>query len=400
MFLRAVRTALARSTDTRRAPRVSRPPRLEFLEVRDTPSTFTVDDDGLQNANADFTSIQAAVDAAGPNDNIRVYAGTYHEQVTIPSNLNGLTLSAVAGVADRTVISPFDFKADATEAVVHVDGADNVDIRGFLITGRDAPSGVGAGANYGVLIDEGGSAKVRDCHITTIRDLPLSGVQEGIGIQYGFTDSAGNVLSSASGLARHNVIEDYQKGGVAVIGSASNGDIHDNTIRGVGPTSVIAQNGIQISDGATADVRNNTVSGNVYTPATFLATGILLQDTNAKVLVRNNNVTACQAGIYLFFADNHTVQNNTSSNNTSDGILVINSNDNTIRNNNCNNNVFDGIYVDFATGNKIQNNNCNFNGLYGIELTATTSNNTGSGNTTNGNGTAGIQDDGTDNDVT
>jgi len=401
MLLRAVLTAFINSSSKRRESKVTRPPRLEILEIRATPAVLTVDDDLVQNPSAGFTSIQAAVNAAGPNDRINVYPGTYNEQVTIPSKLNGLTIAANSGTADRTIISPFNFNADSTQAIVHVAGASNVEIKGFLITGRDVTgTGAGDGANYGVLVDQGGSAKIQDNHITQIRDQMLTGIQEGIGIQYGFTDSMGNVLSSGSGLARHNTIEDYQKGGIVVIGDASNADLHDNSITGVGPTSVIAQNGIQVSDGATADVRNNTVSGNSFTPATVLSAGILLFETSAKVLVRNNSVSANDEGIYLFSANNSTIQNNTSANNKFDGIGIINSNDNTIKNNTFNNNTLDGIYVDNSTGNKIQNNTNNFNGLYGIELVANTSNNSGSGNKTNGNGAGGIRDDGTNNTVT
>jgi parallel beta-helix repeat protein len=402
MFLRAFRTALTGSKGKRRASKLTRPPRLEFLEIRATPATFTVDDDLVQKPNADFTTITAALNVAGANDRINVFPGTYNEQLVINSKQNGLQLIATSGNADRTVISPFSFSVDpVAEAVIRVQGATNVTIKGFLITGRDAPTGTGAGANYGVLVSDGGSATVRDNHITQIRDQTLSGVVEGIGIQYGFTDSAGTVLSSASGLARHNVIEDYQKGGIVVIGSASNGDLHDNVIRGSGPTNVIVQNGIQVSDGATADVRNNTVSGNSFlatAPNTDNATGILLFETS-KVLVRNNSVSNNGEGIFLFEANDNTVQNNTSSNNNTDGLAMIHADNNTIRNNNFNSNALDGIYVEDATGNTIQNNVCNFNGFFGIELTATTSFNVGGQNQTNGNGLGGIQDDGTNNSV-
>jgi len=47
---------------------------------------------------------------------------------------------------------------------------------------------------------------------------------------------------------------------------------------GSGPVGVplAAQNGIQVGFGATASVRGNTVSGNDYTPKSFVACGLLL----------------------------------------------------------------------------------------------------------------------------
>src|SRR5262245_37847152 len=97
--------------------RVSLRPRLEVLEDRTTPSVITVDDDSAQIPNPDFNSIQAAVNAAHPGDTIMVYAGTYHEQVTIPSKLNGLRLFGV-GDHDQVVVAPTNFTADPTEAVI------------------------------------------------------------------------------------------------------------------------------------------------------------------------------------------------------------------------------------------------------------------------------------------
>src|SRR5437762_2437060 len=104
--------------------------RLETLELRANPSTLSV---GGPHPN--FTSIQAAVNAAHSGDHIKVYPGTYHEQVLIPSKLSNLDLEAV-GPTDTVKIAPTSFAADpTTEAVIHDAGAKNVRIHGFLITG-------------------------------------------------------------------------------------------------------------------------------------------------------------------------------------------------------------------------------------------------------------------------
>jgi pectin methylesterase-like acyl-CoA thioesterase len=56
---------------------------LFILSLSATAATLTVDDDHAQCPSATFTSIQAAVTAANPNDKINVCPGTYHEQVVI-----------------------------------------------------------------------------------------------------------------------------------------------------------------------------------------------------------------------------------------------------------------------------------------------------------------------------
>ena len=65
--------------------------------------------------------------------------------------------------------------------------------------------------------------------------------------------------------SRSTIITGYAKNGITIDGFGSDGDIHDNTVSGFGPTSVVAQNGIEISRGATGEVYNNSVSDNQYT---------------------------------------------------------------------------------------------------------------------------------------
>ena len=126
-------------------------------------------------------------------------------------------------------------------------------------------------------IGEGSSALVTDNHITHIRDTPFSGCPNGVGVLVG--RSALNTFGAATVV--HNLIDDYQKGGVVVDGLAdttianSNAEVAYNEIDGIGPTAVIAQNGIQVSRDATANVHHNVVAHNIYSPATTTGEGIL-----------------------------------------------------------------------------------------------------------------------------
>lgn len=75
------------------------------------------------NVPGDHGTIQAAVDAAGPNDTIVVAAGTYVEVVTIPAGKNGLTIEAINGAT--------------LEGAVRID-SDGVTIDGLAIKGGDS----------------------------------------------------------------------------------------------------------------------------------------------------------------------------------------------------------------------------------------------------------------------
>ncbi len=206
---------------------------------------------------ATFSSIQAAVNASAAGDKIIVCAGTYTEQVSVPAGKDGLTLQSNGHLA---AIIQAPAAMSSPKAIVRVTGSQNVKITDFQIQG---PGDGGCDSlEFGVRIDGGGSATVSNNRITHIRDEPFSGCQNGVGIQ------AGRAADSTSGsvTAKSNVIDDYQKNGITVSNAGSLGTITGNTIVGAGPTPVIAQNGIQVSSGASGTVSKNDVSGNVYSP--------------------------------------------------------------------------------------------------------------------------------------
>jgi hypothetical protein len=92
--------------------------------------------------------------------------------------------------------------------------------------------------------------------------IPLSGAcQVDYGVEVGWQ------LSSQVGHAdiTNDTIESYQKNGITVDGPGSTADIDHDVVTGSGPTPIIAQNGIQISFGATALVTDNTITANNYT---------------------------------------------------------------------------------------------------------------------------------------
>ena len=109
--------------------------------------------------------------------------------------------------------------------------------------------------------------------------------------------------TSATGTLSGNTIFNYQKNGVVISGSGASVVVDSNTVTGFGPANFIAQNGIQISFGATAKVTNNAVTGNNYTPAKVTACGLLL--------FKAGGVSASKKGISALKADNNLDGNET-----------------------------------------------------------------------------------------
>ena len=268
-------------------------------------------DDGLDCPNAEYLTVQSAVNAATPGDMIKVCRGTYIEQVTIPAGKDEITLFSVPAL--QAVIKAPPVMADP-KAIVRVSGAQEVTIRHFTITG---PGGAGCDSiRWGVRVDTNGSALITDNHITEIHDTPFSGCQNGIGVLVGRgrPDLADN--SPGSGQVVHNLIDRYQKGGVVVDNTGTSAaEVAYNEVTGM-PTPIIAQNGIQVSRAGRGEAHHNKVSLNQYLPAGTDATGILLFSNTAPVRAHHNELFLNDAGaaVWMTVANAEIAYNNARNN--------------------------------------------------------------------------------------
>jgi Right handed beta helix region len=113
------------------------------------------------------------------------------------------------------------------------------------------------GANYYGVVNNGSTVTVTKSQIHDIGENPLNGVQHGYGIY--FTEDVG-----AKGTISSNLIWNYQKNGIVVRGIHSKVTITKNTVIGQGVVTYIAQNGIEVGEGAKGSVTNNIVTGNAY----------------------------------------------------------------------------------------------------------------------------------------
>ena len=168
-------------------------------------------------------------------------------------------------------------------------------------------SGTISGSNYYGVVADRAAVNVTGATIHDIGETQPNGSQHGVGVLYTtieLTSDPSNTHSTVAGHATGTLsgssITNYQKNGVVISGAGTSVTAQSNTVTGYGMINYIAQNGIEIASGATALVKGNTVSGNWYTPKSFVACGLLFfqaggvkQSGNNLV---NNEVNLCNAG--------------------------------------------------------------------------------------------------------
>src|SRR2546426_2111461 len=137
-------------------------------------TTFWVDNTPFDGdcPQATFTTIQAAVNASGPNDTIKVCPGTYTEQVQIIGHIHdGIRLESLTPLA-ATIKWPA--VPSSNHQLVNVNDADRVIIRGFTISGPFNSGGCSADRHEGVRFENAFDGRVDHNHITLIRDSDRS----------------------------------------------------------------------------------------------------------------------------------------------------------------------------------------------------------------------------------
>lgn len=271
-----------------------------------------------------YSTIQAAINAANSGDVIIVAPGVYAEQLTITKSLK------IQGSGNAVVQAPATLVADSFGAknVIDVTNGATVDVSQLTVSGP-GPANCGS-ITAGIFVSGGATLKIRDSTITDIRDNPASGCQNGIGIFVGR-----NAYSTTGHADIHNVkITKYQKGGIVVDNTGSTAYIQDNRIDwGLAPLN-IASNGIQISRGANAIVSDNRVTGNICGAPNPIcgpdllndaqSTGILLFQSGGATNIRHNHVSDNDIGIAVYAGPSSVKvnENDVTQNNNVAGIIL------------------------------------------------------------------------------
>jgi hypothetical protein len=235
--------------------------------------------------------VQAAVNAASSGDVVLVAAGTYVEQVVV--NGKDLTIQG-AGAGATTIQSPAVLATSfatptVRKPVVLCENSNNIVVRDLTVDGN----GMGNANNSFVGAawwNAGG--QLLNATVTRVRDNPFSGVQHGVAV-YCYNNTSGPYALEVGSVT----MADFQKNAMALNGTGMTVNVHDCTITGQGPTTVTAQNGIQVSFGAGGTLTNDAISAINYTPNSAASCGVLVyQSTN--VAISGGSVSNCQSGIY------------------------------------------------------------------------------------------------------
>jgi parallel beta-helix repeat protein len=262
---------------------------------------LVVDNDKAQCKKADFTTIQAAVNAASPGATILVCAGTYQESVTITKN----DLRIRAKGAPGSVV--LDGMAQTLLAGFYIQNAGGNLISGFRIQNFH---------EAGILLDNGDGNRIR-------KNVTTGAHHDGIEVRLG---SSGNLIE-------HNLVIDNLASNACGIqirdaGSTANVVRHNKAINN--------NWGVRIGLGAT----NNTVFHN--RAVNNRAFGILNFSGGGGTSIKGNRAFDNPTGISIQGSTGVTVARNHAFGNTLD-LQWDGAGSNTFQNNHCNTSAPSGL---------------------------------------------------------
>ena len=403
----------------------------------------TGNDVGTCTKTAPCATIAYALTQAVSGATIKVAAGSYPQQLVINKSVS------IVGVLNATTIEPSTLPAADTDtdsgqpqyAIVDVTSGATVNLTNLTISGQAAENQFNSCANdfVGVYYHDASGTMTGDT-VTDVELPPaLFGCQDGLGV-YVASDTGDN---SSVGM-NSDTVTAYDKNGITCDDAGTICSITGSTVTGIGPTGLIAQNGIQLYDAAGGSIMGNTVSGNAYTGGTFTAAGLLLI-SSGTLNVSGNTVSNSDVNIYLGtdgtgpaaglwsvtgntvtgatdkvpggasgFGDgiqldstsnSVTIKGNTVTGGAENGISVFSATAATLSKNKTSHNAGDGIYIGgpgsfvqtASTGNTVSDNTAVKNGQDGILADGHSASNQFSGNTLTKNFRYDIDDQGTGN---
>jgi parallel beta-helix repeat protein/predicted outer membrane repeat protein len=265
-------------------------------------------------------TITYALTQATADSTIKVAGGTYAEQVVV-SGSQHVTIaggwvpkgsSASPTVVDPTSVPSAEPDSDSSQsqyAIIDAQPGATLNLSKVTVNGDGAQSQFNSCADDYVGVYYHDASGTMSTDTVTNVELPTAdfGCQDGLGV-YVTSDTG---LSNVS--MTHLTVTNYDKNGITCDDETTTCSIAKSTVTGIGPTPLIAQNGIQAANdgqdhaGPSVTITGNKVTGNTYTDPQFQggtagftqAAGILLIDSN-NTTVSSNVVQGNDANIYAY----------------------------------------------------------------------------------------------------
>jgi hypothetical protein len=332
-----------------------------------------------------YPTIGQAVSSVPAGSTILICPGTYAEQVVITKNLtlqgvgtNGLSGSGATGANNPVITSPsggvvgnatdtFSGQPIAAQILVQTPASSlgtpiKVTLEYLAIDGSN--NGLSGCVTNLVGIYYQNASGTIDQVVTRYQELDPSdfGCQDGFAM---FVETGTGGSSTVT--IENSSVHDYDKNGITVVGSDVTATITGNYVVGIGATTLIAQNGIQVSNGANGSVKNNIVADDNYinpegctAGSCYGSSGILLWDTAANgqhpFTISGNTISNTQLAIVTYgdssgTADWNTVTSNKIMNTEAAGVYLddgidLCSNSNTATSNTVFNSSGSGVHID------------------------------------------------------
>jgi parallel beta-helix repeat protein len=244
-----------------------------------------------------YALTEAATDATST---VKVAAGFYPQPLAITHAVSivGAGDTASGTVIDPpTLISDTDANGNAQAAIVDVNDATGVTLKGLDISGGNAQSSItGCAPDFVGVFYRDSSGTMTTVQVTGIELTgDLLGCQSGQGV---YVDSDTGASSSVKMTSLN--VNAFQKNGVKCADAGTTCSLGSSHITGIGANGQIAPNGFEGFDAGSVTANKDTIKDNSYTGGGFFneAVGILIYDVGTAT-VTNNTLSANDVNIYL-----------------------------------------------------------------------------------------------------
>lgn len=240
------------------------------------------------NKNTDYTTIQAAINAADPGNEIHVDSGTYYENVIITKE--SLHLKGIDTGSGKPVV---DGKGNYSVRIPS--NSNNIIFEEFHVTNSTVyPDG-----QVTILIESS---------FNVIRNDTITNSLQGIGVQVGHNNEltgntvSGGVYGIIFASTNNNVIKENtifsNTAGIGLEGTTNDNIITGNKIFDNNPFGIVIK----------SDSVNNSINGNGISNSSY-GIGLFFAETNNTIITRNN-ISDNNIGVFTWSSSSNKIYHN------------------------------------------------------------------------------------------